>query len=204
MSTWRYRADIMCACSCDWGCPCNFNARPTQGFCEGGWALRVQDGQCGSVDLAGVGFAMMAKWPRAIHEGGGTARVWIDSQASLDQRRAVDDIVHGTLPGQPWMIFAPTVERWLDTAAVPMEWELNGARSRVKFGEELRLTMQPMRNPVTGKETSARVMLPEGITCRELNMTSSEMFSVFAPGLKYTWPGRMSWFGVTEHQSGAR
>jgi hypothetical protein len=26
------------ACNCDWGCPCQFNAKPTHGNCEGvGW-----------------------------------------------------------------------------------------------------------------------------------------------------------------------
>ena len=68
---WRYRADIMSACSCDWGCPCNFNAPPTRGFCEGGWALKINEGRCGDISINGVGFAMMVKWPRAIHEGGG-------------------------------------------------------------------------------------------------------------------------------------
>ena len=197
--TWWYHADIMCACSCDWGCPCNFNAPPTRGFCEGGWALKIHKGRCGEISLDGVGFAMMVKWPRAIHEGGGTARIWIDANATTEQRQALDEIVRGKHGGQPWVIFAPTVDHWLDTAFVPMEWELNRSRSRVKFGEELRLTMEPMRNPVTGKETSAKIVLPDGLTCKELNMTASETFSVFAPGLKYAWPGKMSWYGATEH-----
>jgi hypothetical protein len=144
---------------------------------------------------------MMVKWPRAIHEGGGTAKIWIDNKATSDQRHALDEIVRGKLGGHPWEIFAPTVDRWLETTFVPMEWELNGSKSRVKFGEEIRLTMEPMRNPVTGKETAAKITLPDGLTCHELNMTASETFSVFSPGLKYAWPGKMSWYGSTEHRS---
>ena len=198
---WQYRADIVSACNCDWGCPCNFNARPTFGFCEGGWALKIADGRCGDVALDGVAFAMMVKWPRAIHEGGGTAQIWIDAAATADQQRALEDIVRGRLGGMPWSIFAATVDRWGETSLVPVEWERNGSRSRLKFGEQLRLTMEPMRNPVNGKETPAKIVLPEGLTCKELNMTSTETFSVFTPELKYSWSRRMAWYGTTEHTS---
>src|SRR4030095_701822 len=121
---WQYRADVVCACNCDWGCPCNFNARPTFGFCEGGWALKIADGRCGDVALAGVAFAMMVKWPRAIHEGGATAQIWIDAAATADQQRALEDIVRGRLGGMPWSIFAATVDRWGEKSVVPVEWAL--------------------------------------------------------------------------------
>lgn len=196
---WQYRAEIMTACSCDWGCPCNFNAPPSRGFCEGGWALKIATGRCGDVVLDGLGFAFMAKWPRAIHEGGGTAKVWIDASGTDEQRQVLDQIVRGRMGGAPWTIFAPTIETWLDTSFVSLDWHVDGVRSRYKFGDEVRLTMQPMRNPVTGKEVAAKILLPEGLTCHELNMTASETFSVFASGLKFAWPGKMAWYGATEH-----
>jgi|SRR5579859_3977803 len=198
---WSYTADMMTACSCDWGCPCNFNAPPTRGFCDGGWALKIAKGRCGTVTLDGLAFAFFGKWPRAIHEGGGTARVFIDARATADQRQALDRIVKGQLGGRPWPIFAPTIETWHETSFVPVEWQLDGARSRYKFGDLARLTMAPMRNPVSGVEVPAKIVLPDGLTCKELNMTTSETFSVFSPGLKYAWPGKMAWYGSTEHGS---
>ena len=198
---WNYKADIMTACSCDWGCPCNFNAPPTQGFCEGGWALRIKNGMSADVSLDGLGFALMAKWPKAIHEGGGTARIWIDSKATKEQRHVLDQIVKGKMGGKPWPIFAPTIDTWLETSYVAFEWKFEGARSHYKFGSEVRLSLEPMRNPVTGKEVDAKIVLPDGLTCNELNMTSSQVFSVFAPGLKYAWPGKMAWYGSAEHGS---
>jgi hypothetical protein len=200
-SKWSYKADIFCACNCDWGCPCNFNARPTQGFCEGGWALKIKNGRCGDMVLDGLGFALMVKWPRAIHEGGGAGKVWIDSNATKEQRPVLDQIVKGKMGGRPWPIFAATVDSWLETSFTPLEWKFDGAESHFKFGDELHLTMAPMRNPVTGKEVRAKIVLPEGLTCNELNMASSETFTVFAPGLKYTWPNKMAWYGSTEHGS---
>ena len=149
--------------------------------------------------LDGIGFAFMAKWSRAIHEGGGTGRIWVDVSAMAEQRQAIENIVRGKLGGQPWIIFAATIDHWLEMAFTPIEWHRNGPRSSVKFGEELQLTMQPMRNPVSGKETPAKIVLPEGITCKELNMTSSETFSVFSSELRYAWPGKMAWYGAADH-----
>jgi hypothetical protein len=200
-TTWQYRADILAACNCDWGCPCNFNARPTLGFCEGGWALKINEGRCGDVSLNGVGFAFMAKWPRAIHEGQGTGKIWIDNSTSPEQRQAIENILKGRLGGPPWIIFAATIDRWLDIGVTPLQWELNGARSRLNFGDVLRINMEPMRNAVSGKETPAKIVLPEGLVCKELNMTSSQTFSVFTPGMKYAWAGKMVWYGTVDHKS---
>jgi hypothetical protein len=30
MTQWSFEANYFTACNCDWGCPCNFNARPTE------------------------------------------------------------------------------------------------------------------------------------------------------------------------------
>ncbi len=198
---WNYKGDILTACSCDWGCPCNFNAPPTKGFCEGGWAVKVKTGKSGTVSLDGLGFALMARWPRAIHEGEGTGKIWIDSKADTEQRRMLDNIVKGKMGGKPWPIFAPTIDTWLETTYAPFEWKFNQDKSHYRFGKEVRLTMESMRNPVTGKEVGAKIVLPDGLTCKELNMASSETFSVFAAGLKYAWPGKMAWYGSVEHGS---
>ena len=198
---WNYKGEILTACSCDWGCPCNFNAPPTQGFCEGGWAIRITDGECGKVSLDDICFALICKWAKAIHDGEGTGRLWIDAKADDGQRSALDQIVQGKLGGKPWPIFAATIDHWLETSYASFEWEFNEVNSRYKIGDQVLFSMTPMRNPVTGKPTPAKILLPDALTCDELNMASSESFSVFSPGLKYAWPGKMSWFGHVAHGS---
>jgi hypothetical protein len=32
------------ACNCDWGCPCQFNAKPTYGNCDGLSGIHIIDG----------------------------------------------------------------------------------------------------------------------------------------------------------------
>jgi Protein of unknown function (DUF1326) len=51
------------ACNCDYGCPCNFNALPTQGKCEGGWTWHV-DG--GGFDVTGAEVHPSAVLPEGI------------------------------------------------------------------------------------------------------------------------------------------
>jgi hypothetical protein len=46
---WRLRGTVLIACNCDYGCPCNFNALPTYGKCEGQWTWHVEEGRFGDV-----------------------------------------------------------------------------------------------------------------------------------------------------------
>src|SRR5262245_1712976 len=94
---WGYRCEIIAACNCDWRCPCNFNARPTRGFCQGMYGAHITSGACGETTLDGLRFAFSGKFPGAIHEGGGTAKIWIDERASAAQRDALTDILTSKL-----------------------------------------------------------------------------------------------------------
>jgi hypothetical protein len=198
---WRYSCDIITACNCDWGCPCNFDARPTPGYCEGGWAMKIKEGSYGEVKLDGLAFALVAAWPRAIHEGGGTAKLYVDETADGMQREALGRVVKGQAGGSPWPVFAKTFDRWLETAFVKFEWKFDGPNSRYKAGDGVLAALEPMRNPVTGVDYEAKVVLPEGLTCKELNVTSTRSFSVFAPGLKYSHQGKNAWFGTSTHSN---
>jgi hypothetical protein len=42
MADWRVKGTMLVACSCDYGCPCNFNTPPTTGDCEGGWTWHIE------------------------------------------------------------------------------------------------------------------------------------------------------------------
>ena len=55
---WRLTGTVLVACNCDWGCPCNFNARPTTGKCEGGWTWHVDKGSSGGITLDGLNFSV--------------------------------------------------------------------------------------------------------------------------------------------------
>ncbi len=196
---WNYQAELITACNCDWGCPCNFNAMPTQGFCETVYAAHITTGRCGEIQLDGVKYAWGAKWPGAIHEGGGTCKIWIEETASEQQRRALEEILIGVQEGKPWMILTATIDHWLSTAYVPFEWMFDGSRSRYKVGTEVQASLDAMRNPVTGNETRASIVLPDGLVTKQLEAAATKAFAVFSEGLKFAAPGKYGYYCTVEH-----
>src|SRR5689334_24439923 len=88
------RGQVVIACNCDYGCPCNVNGRPTMGKCEGGWTWAIEKGAYGEVPLDGMTIGQYANWPAAIHEGNGVAVSFIDERADKPQRQALRSEEH--------------------------------------------------------------------------------------------------------------
>ena len=80
--TWKLKGTVLVSCNCDYGCPCNFNARPSRGKCEGGWTWHIERGAFDGVALDGLNFSVYANWPGAIHEGNGQALILVDERAN--------------------------------------------------------------------------------------------------------------------------
>jgi len=81
---WRLRADEFANCNCAYGCPCQFNALPTHGFCQAVAGMEIEHGYHGETKLDGLRFAGVFRWPGPIHEGKGEAAVVIDREAVED------------------------------------------------------------------------------------------------------------------------
>src|ERR671922_2765633 len=99
MTKWNFEADYFTACNCDWGCPCNFNARPTEGRCHGWGVWPTTEGSFGPTRLHGAKFALYYAFPGLVEQGNGIARTYVDTGASEDQRRALEAIGTGNAGG---------------------------------------------------------------------------------------------------------
>ena len=86
---WTLTGTVLVACNCDYGCPCEFAAPPTPGFCHGIGVWKIQRGKYDDLSLDGLGLAFAATWPKAIHEGNSTVCLFIDEKASPAQREAL-------------------------------------------------------------------------------------------------------------------
>src|SRR5579863_8436191 len=86
---WKIEADYLESCNCEFGCPCNFSGWPTGGRCETLIGYHIRNGNYGAVQLDGLVYA--ASCPRAIHQGGGTMRVYIDERGLAEQRAALTE-----------------------------------------------------------------------------------------------------------------
>ena len=174
---WTLKGTVVVACNCDWGCPCNFNAPPTKGCCEGGWAWRVDAGAVGNVRLDGLTFGLFAKWPGAIHQGNGEAVVLIDDRASDRQEAAIRTLVSGTVGG-PWGVLGWTWPTMHPFRRVPFEVTIDGIRARVHAPGALDIDSTIIKNPVTGAEAHPGIVLPEGLIVKHADLGCSSRFQL--------------------------
>lgn len=177
-STWKLNGTVLISCNCDYGCPCNFNARPSRGKCEGGWTWHVERGSFDGVALDGLNFSVYANWPGAIHEGNGEAVILVDERANDRQREAIATLVGGTVGG-PWGVLAWTWAKKIEgPLPVPYDLQLNGIGSRLKAGNVVELESTLIRNPVSGKDAHPRMILPEGLVVKEADLGCSKVFRI--------------------------
>jgi len=195
MSEWRVTGDVLIACNCDWGCPCNFNARPSRGFCEGGWIWLIENGRVDDVELGGLGVAVFSKWPGAIHEGGGRAACYIDDRADASQRAVLTRVVRGEIGG-PWGLFNKTYDL---APPVFARFDVRMAQhaSRAAIGNAVHLELQKIRNPVTHNEVHPEIVLPEGLVVKRGGLAASTVFRVSELGLDHS--GQYAAFGRFEY-----
>jgi hypothetical protein len=187
---WSLEADFLQACSCDYGCPCEFSAPPTRGFCEGTGVWNIIKGSFGSVSLDGIAVAFAAHWPKAIHEGNGTLALFIDERASAPQREAILTICSGQAGGLPFEILVNTFSKVLDPVFAPIEFNLNGRNSSARVGSHLSMEMEPIKNPVTGEPESVGVEHGTGFIFKKAEAVSGKVCNVNTPGLKFDWPDK--------------
>ena len=196
MAAWGVKGNVLIACNCDWGCPCNFNAPPTHGNCQGGWIWQIETGHVDGARLDGLCVALFAKWPRAIHEGGGRAVCYIDERADAAQRAALTKVVRGELGG-PWGLFIKTYELAPPTPA-PFDIHLAEYATRARIGNEVELEFQTIRNPVTQAEVHPEVVLPEGLVVKRGNLGASKVFRV-GGGVEFDHSGKYAAFGPFDY-----
>lgn len=192
MSDFHVSGDVLIACNCDWGCPCNFNARPSHGFCEGGWIWAIERGRVDDVDVSGRGVALFAKWPGAIHEGGGQAVCYVDDRADDQQRAALSRVLRGEVGG-PWGLFIKTY-RLSAPVAAPFDIHLAEHTSRARIGDVVELGFRTIRNPVTNAETHPEIVLPEGLVVKRGALVVSDVFRVGGE-MAYDYSGQYAAFG---------
>jgi len=175
--SWTLQGSVLVSCNCDYGCPCNFNARPTHGKCEGGWTWHVERGSFDGVPLDGLNFSVYANWPGAIHEGNGEALLLIDARADDRQRDALATLMKGDVGG-PWGVLAWTWPTIHGPLPVPYEMELNGISTKIRAGRALEVESTAIRNPVNGAEVHPGIVLPEGIVVKQADLGCSKVFRI--------------------------
>ena len=195
MSTkWFLEADYLQACNCDYGCPCEFQAPPSMGYCEGTGAWKITKGKFGEVSLDGLGFAFAAKWPGPIHLGNGTAALFFDERATPEQRDALVRIATAQEGGMPFEIIVTTISNLLPMQYVPFQFQLDGKNSKVKMGGAMSIGLTPIKNPVHGAPENVRIVHETGFLFQSADVLASDACDVRLDGLSFSWPNKSGFY----------
>ena len=198
---WSIEADFLQGCNCNYGCPCEFEAPPTMGYCEGMGVWKINKGQYGKVKLDGLGLAFTARWPKAIHEGNGTAALLIDEKADQEQRKALFQIASGQAGGVPFEIIATTFTKVLDPQYVSFQFNLKGRNSSVKLGNVMSLALEPIKNPVTGEAEGLRIEHETGFIFKGAEVVSAKECRSAVGELKYSYPGKSGFISKIKYSN---
>ncbi len=195
---WQVRAYYLDSCNCDWGCPCQFNARPTHGKCEGVGGIHVIKGNYGSIRLDKFNMVYIGSWPGPIHEGHGRASFYIDRRADDSQFDALSKIITGDAGGGPFEVYRSTMDNFQQPRRAKITFESKGLKSRVKVDDIAEAWLEPIRNPVTGEIHRAIIELPSGFEASRMDQSSTKTILANDGYLNFRYSGTYGSFQETK------
>jgi hypothetical protein len=181
MTPWEIKGRELVNCTCEYGCNCQFNALPDKGHCHAVGGFLIDSGHYGEIRLDGLRFAAVFKWPGPIHEGNGEAIAFVDERADPKQREALLKIMTGqdTDPfATVFAVFASTLTKFHDPVFIKIDFDVDvsGRTGRLSIKDYVETKGEPIRNKVTGKESRAQIVIPDGFeyTVAEIGSASSK------------------------------
>lgn len=183
---WYMEGLYMKNCNCDPGCPCDFNQRPTQGFCEGLIAMKIDNGYFGDVDLGGLTWGGAVHWPGPIHEGNGEVQPVVDESASEEQRNALFEILsgkHGDSLMEVIAFVCPTVHEPI-FAPTTFEVDLENRTARFTAGDVVETEVDTLRGIDPPDPYRVIVKIPDG-----MEYTNEDESAETAQSKRIRWDG---------------
>jgi hypothetical protein len=168
---WKIKGKEYANCNCSYGCPCQFNALPTHGFCEAVGGFEIDEGHYGDVKLSGLRAAGIYHWPGPVHHGNGTMQLIVDKKADQKQRDALVKIMRGedTDPMTTmWSVFSAMSPNKLEPIFENIDFhvDIDGRTARLVVPGLIESSGEPIKNPVTGQPHRVRIDMPHGFEYR--------------------------------------
>ncbi len=177
--SWSMKGGHVKNCNCAYGCPCDFNAPPSHGPCEGMVGMDISEGHFGDTRLDGLRWACTYHWPGPLHEGDGTIQAIIDERADEAQRQALLTILSGSeqVEGTFFQIISVIAPNVLEPLFLPIDFafDLDARTARVAVPGVFETTSEPIRNPVSGEPHRIRIEIPAGFEYREAEIASATL-----------------------------
>jgi hypothetical protein len=165
---WEIHGIMFSNCNCAYGCPCQFNALPTNGHCRAICFLQVDKGHFGDARLDGLSMGFAVAWPGAVHQGRGTMQPIIDEKATEPQTAGLLSILTAKDTDPMTTVFAiytamcDQIHDPIHTK-ISIDLDMNSRRAKFEAAGIATGRGEPILNPVTKKEHRAGILLPNGL-----------------------------------------
>jgi hypothetical protein len=137
---WQISGEYMESCNCDYLCPCiytNPQGEVTHDHCTAALIFRIDKGQSGPTDLAGLSFALLIRSGKIMADGNWIFAAVVDERANAAQRQALSAIVSGQAGGTPGMIRANLVSDFRGVEFKPIVFTMEGLKRSVSIPDVL-------------------------------------------------------------------
>jgi len=186
MTYWEFTGRELVNCTCEYGCPCQFNALPDKGHCYAVAGIQIDKGRHGDTPLDGLKIASIYKWPGAVHEGNGEGLAFVDERADDPQREALVRIITGpdTDPfATMFAVYASTLTKMHEPVFTPIEFEVDvdRRRGRLSVPDYVEMSGEPIRNKASGEESRAQIVLAAGFEYEVADMGSASSRTIGGP-----------------------
>ena len=139
-------------CTCNVLCPCWVGEDPDGGTCDGVLAWHVDEGTVDGTNVSGRTLVILTHIPGNILQGNWRIRVYVDDQATPEQKDAMLNVWTGKLGG-PVADLAQLVGEVMAVEQVPITFEVKGVNGTLKVGTAIDAGLKPFQG-ATGKETA--------------------------------------------------
>ena len=139
-------------CTCNVLCPCWVGEDPDNGTCDGVLAWHVDEGTVDGMNVSGRTLVILCHIPGNILQGNWSVRVYVDDEATPEQKEALLNVWTGKLGG-PVADLAKLVGEVLAVEQVPITFEVQGVHGTLKVGKAIDAGLKPFQG-ATGKDTA--------------------------------------------------
>ena len=150
--SYQLEGRLLEVCTCNVLCPCWVGEDPDNGTCDGVLAWRVDEGTVDGTNVSGHTLVILTHIPGNILQGNWRVRVYVDDQASPEQKEALLNVWTGKLGG-PVADLAKLVGEVIAVEQVPITFDVKGVDGTLKVGQAIDAGLKPFQG-ATGKETA--------------------------------------------------
>lgn len=150
--SYQLEGRLLEVCTCNVLCPCWVGEDPDNGTCDGVLAWRVDEGTIDGTNVSGHTLVILTHIPGNILQGNWRVRVYVDDQASPEQKEALLNVWTGKLGG-PVADLAKLVGEVIAVEQVPITFDVKGVDGTLKVGQAIDASLKPFQG-ATGKDTA--------------------------------------------------